>query len=471
MKQLAPLPDFPVRLRPQIFLGFDPAIGEPRWTHDRDSVGIVGPSGYGKTSGLLIPALLHWSGPAVVVSTRGDVLQQTGNHRARLGSSLGGKVLVYDPLHSESYGSIRWTPLAGCDDPSVCYRRVNELTAAAGAGLEDGSHWSDGAADILRPLLHAAALTGEPLSKVRRWLATQELKEPIELLKRQAGVSEAALLWADDLAGMAKIGDRERGSFYTVAKRSIKAVAEPTILKSTITSDLDLDSFLTSKSTLYVVSPTHIQKALAPLIAGLIGAITDRAAEVAAAQGGRLRDPLLLMLDEVSNTAPVDDLSGLTSEFGGRGVNTVWATQTLDRMRARYGDQEASAILGSSTAKIIYGGLSNDADLRNFSSWEGEQREVQTTVYGGGQVSNKLAPAPAGGITDERDTNRQHSLSSIYRPVLPVEALRRVPRGEALLWYQSDPVLRVETRPATFVPSYARLAGYTPEAAEDRGPS
>ena len=465
MKTFTPLPDFPVNPKSSMFLGIDPLTGLPCWTGPRDSVGIVGPPGSGKTSGIITPGLLHWSGPAVVASTRGDVLKATGDHRRRLAEPLGGEVSVYDPMISESVGSIQWTPLDGCQNPSICYRRVAEMvtTAAASSGVEDSSHWADGAADILRPLMHIAALTGRPLSQVRRWLATQEMREPVELLKRQPGVSEAALLWADDLGGMSRIGERERGSFYSVAKRSIKAVAEPTILASTAVSDLDIDRFLATKSTLYIVSPTHIQDVLAPMIAGLVGAVTERAAELAAAQGGRLNDPLLMLLDEVANIAPIKNLSGLTSEYGGRGINTVWATQTLDRLRARYGTEEAAAILGASTAKLIFGGLSNDADLRNFSSWEGERRETQTTTYGGGDVPRDLAPVPAGGITDRADTNRQHSIGTIYRPTLPIEALRRVPPGEALLWYQSDPVLRVETRPAGLVPSYARLAGYTPQ--------
>ena len=459
MKVFDPLPAFQVRQRPQIFLGIDPSSVTPCWTQRRDSVGLVGPPGYGKTSGVIIPALMHWSGPAVVTSTRGDVLQATGDHRRRVAADLGGDVYVYDPLGSEGVGSIRWTPLAGCDDPTVVYRRVAEMTSTAGAGMADGDHWRTGAARIMRGVFFAAATGGRPLSEVRRWLARQDTEEPADLL-RAAG--PAAHLWADDLASTKLLGDRERSSFYSVALRTLEAVAEPRILASTEASDLDIDGFLRGSSTLYIVGPSHYQDALAPLIAGLVAAIADRASELAAQQGGQLQNPLLLALDEVSNIAPIRGLSGLTSEGGGRGINTLWATQTLDRLRARYGAEEAAAILGSSTAKLIFGGLSNEQDLKNFSSWEGEYREVQTTVYGGGDIPRELAPAPAGGLTDPRDTSRQHSQSMMYRPVLPIEAIRQMPPGEALLWYQSDPALRLDTRPAGTVPEYAALAGYTP---------
>src|SRR5262249_46190726 len=78
---------FTVEPRRQVYLGLDPNDGHKRcWAGPEDSVGIVGPPRYGKTSGLIVPALMGWDGPAVVTSTRGDLLAFCGGWRQRLAS-------------------------------------------------------------------------------------------------------------------------------------------------------------------------------------------------------------------------------------------------------------------------------------------------------------------------------------------------------------------------------------------------
>lgn len=134
----------PVRLRPEhrVYLGLDPNDGYKRvWSGRSDSVGVVGPPRYGKTSGIILPALLYWDGPVVCTSTRGDILRFCGDWRRRVAAEHGGTVHVYDPFGSEGLGALRWSPLADCADPGVCYRRVQAMTAVAGTGISDGEDW------------------------------------------------------------------------------------------------------------------------------------------------------------------------------------------------------------------------------------------------------------------------------------------------------------------------------------------
>ncbi|RNL80728.1 type IV secretory system conjugative DNA transfer family protein [Halostreptopolyspora alba] len=467
------------KIRPErrVYLGQDPHDGHvPLWSAPRDSVAVVGPPGYGKTSGVLIPALLHWDGPAVVTSTRSDLVQATGDHRRAVATSgpFNGAVHIYDPLEAEGYGSLRWSPAAGCANASVCYRRVQAMTSTIGSGVSDGEHWRSGAALILRGLLHAAALAQAPMTHVRRWIAHQATEEPAGIIRAHPA-TEAAHDFADDLEGLALIGERERGSFYSMARTTLDLMADPRVRASAAAIDLDIDQFLTSKSTLYVVGPNHYQAAIAPLIVALVDAIAQRAAELAAAQGGRLDPPLLLALDEVANIAPLDSLPSLVSEGGGRGITTVWAAQSLAQMRQRYGADGAQAILTASTAKLIYGAMSSDQDLRNVSAWAGETRVPEITHHGattgGYPIPDRAVPpasptttrtAEVGGVGLPTDQARQHSVSGTYRPALPTEAIQMLPPGQAWLFYGSETPLEVSTPPAGTLPAYRDAAGYTP---------
>lgn len=60
------------------------------------------------------------------------------------------------------------------------------------------------------------------------------------------------------------------------------------------------------------------------------------------------------------------------------------------------------------------------------------------------------------------DAERQYSLSPVYRPALPIEAIQRMPPWHAWLWWQSEPPLHVETRPAGLIEEYQQVSGYTP---------
>jgi len=453
-----PMAPFTVDRRQQIFLGVDVETGKRAWSDGEASVGVVGPPRSGKTSGLLIAALMYWDGAAVVASTRGDILRAVGDRRRALADPSGGGVYIYDPTGSEpGVTSLHWSALAGCEDAEWTYRQVHAMTGSAGRGISDGDHWTGGAADILRPYFHAAAIAKKGMRDVRTWLSRQELDEPADILVDHG--SEAAF-WGEDLRSLRLIGERERGSYFSVARRAIAATSSPKVLAFSDRSDLDVDRFLATGSTLFIVGPSRHQAALSPMIVGLVNSIAERASEIAARHGGRLRRPLLLALDEVANTAPMD-LGPLVSEGGGRGILTLWTAQNLAQLRARYGDHGAEAILSASTVKVTYGGLVGDSDV--FSSWAGEAREASTTYHGASSGAVRAGSDPTGAAAERAQMSREHSVSTIYRPLLPSSEIRRTPPGYAYLWYRSEPHRLVMTPPALMLEPYRALAGYTPD--------
>ena len=427
----------PIEDRP--FLGWHQ--GKMVFNTNEDSVGIVGPPRYGKTSGIIIPALLTWSGPAVSTSTRADVVSFVRERREQIASDFGGTTYVYDPFGSDpNYTSVRWSPLTGCEKSDVCYRRVAAMTAVAGGGIQDADHWRTGAAQLLRAYFHAAALEHLPLLEVRRWLGSQEVRIPAAIIRGRVG---AADMWADDLEAVKSLGDRERGSFYQVARSALDATAEPKVLASCAADDLNVRQFLLTCSSLFIIGPSHYQQAIAPLVAGLVDSIAQTAAELAAEFGGRLDPPLLLALDEVANIAPLQSLPALVSEGGGRGIITMWAVQSLAQLRARYGVDVQDAILAATSAKLIFGGISNGQDLSNISAWAGEElvRMRSQSVAGGGSGPGPGPQAASGG-------GMQMGVSEQYRPALPIHLIQQLPPGKAWLFYRSDRHLEIEARPA-----------------------
>lgn len=105
-------------------------------------VAVVAPTRSGKTTRCVIPWLLEHRGPAIVTSTKTDVLASTATYRERHG-----KVLVWNPFGRESVG---WTPLEGCDDWSSPLQRAQWLADAIQEGeSEVAQYWRGEAAKLL----------------------------------------------------------------------------------------------------------------------------------------------------------------------------------------------------------------------------------------------------------------------------------------------------------------------------------
>jgi type IV secretion system protein VirD4 len=382
-------------------------------THE-DSVGIIGPPRVGKTAGLLIPQAAMWGGALVSTSTKPDVLRATAARRLELAELHGGSVYVYAPTATgrvEGLQPIRWSPLAGCRDPRVAALRVDTLVTVADVGrnVENADHWRAGAARILRGYFLAAAhhpTQPGDFAVVRRWLSLHEFREPVTIL---LGLGTAGgQQWADDLIGIAeRTNDKERSSFFAAAATALKATALPTVLESCSATDLDPAEFIRTRSTLYIVSASEHQAAVAPLISALIeslvvtayhlheahpptrngwletltAAVARARRQPAAATTEPVRPPrLLLQLDELTNIAPLPSLESIISQGAGQGVLPSWAIQSLAQLRNRYGADAAEAILSATRCKLVFGGLADGPTLDHLSRMVGDH-QVATRSY------------------------------------------------------------------------------------------
>jgi type IV secretion system protein VirD4 len=390
-----------------------------------DSVGVVGPPRAGKTAGVLIPQLLLWGGPAISASTKPDVMRATAGRRWQLADRLAGRVYVYAPTETglvEGVRPMRWSPLAGCADPRIATLRVEALVATASRGVELPDHWRTGASRILRPYFLAAAhhpVRAGDFVVVREWLARRELNEPLEILSSFR--NWAGDQWAGELRGVMETPPRELGSFFSAASGALRSTADPQVLRSTTGTDFDPVEFLLTRSTLYIVSPTGHQEAVAPLISAFIESIITTAYDLH--RDGRMDGRLLASLDELANIAPLPHLGSTISQGGGQGVVVSWAVQSLAQLRHRYGEHEAEAIWAASRVKLVFGGLSDTPALQSISELVGQH-----------QVRTRTKSYSVSGSHWTRGWE--------WRPRLSVAELYGLPPGWALLLYhEASPYL------------------------------
>ena len=129
---------------------------------------VVAPPRAGKSSGFVVPWLLDHDGPALVLSTKRDIYDATAPYRRSLG-----RVWVYDPFGDGERGLHAAVPARSWPG---AIRAGEALASAAHPDSSNAANefWDKEAASMLAPLLHAAAISGESMSELVRWLDARD---------------------------------------------------------------------------------------------------------------------------------------------------------------------------------------------------------------------------------------------------------------------------------------------------------
>ncbi|MBV8529382.1 MAG: type IV secretory system conjugative DNA transfer family protein [Candidatus Dormibacteraeota bacterium] len=405
-------------------------------TERETSVLVVGPTRSGKTTCLVVPNLLEWRGPAVVTSTKGELLALTAAHRQRRGP-----VFVYDPTGetAEQYASVSWSPLVGCEDLDRAWMVAAWLCAGLQQGTSRGdndwAHWAESGKLLIAPLLFAAASTGLTVVDVHIWIHGFDLITPSGLLDEI--VHDPDNPRADDasraltmVASIDQRPERERGTVFSTVMRIFNVFNERAVAASAMTSRFEPRTFLERNGTLYLCTPRLAPERIASLFVGILMTVVTEAYAVAeASPHGRLRSDLGLFLDELANVVPIEDLPALASLGAGRGVLLLSIVQDLSQLRARYGPDRAHSILNNHPAKLILPGISDPETVDLLSRLVGRHAvtDVQVSRGGDGHVSRSYSI-------------RNDNLAT-------PDALRQLDAVTAVALYRGRPPILVRLRP------------------------
>ena len=368
---------------------------------------VVSPPRVGKSSGYVIPWLLDHDGPALALSTKLDTYNATAPYRRSLG-----RVWVYDPFGDGP--SAGFSPLVPARTWSGALRAGEALASAAHPDQANAANefWDKEAASMLAPLLYAAALAGEGMDEVVRWLDARDFQGALSVLKR-AGASAAS----DQLEGVGRRDERNRETTVMSALNLLRAYRYPQVA-SCASSDLTPELFLDGKAnTIYVVAAEHDQEILRPVILALIAAMYQ-AAIVKARKSGALDPRFFVILDEAANIAPVRNLASWLSQCGDHGIVIATLWQSIAQIDHRYGRAARDAICAASTAQVFLPPLADPTTVGYLTELLGEE-----------SVANASTST---GIS-------RHTLTVAHQKAGPAPWLRQIARGQAFLLYRDLP--------------------------------
>ncbi|MEU6116071.1 TraM recognition domain-containing protein [Streptomyces sp. NPDC047117] len=362
----------------------------------------------GKSTGVAVPRTLRARGPVILTSNKADVYTVTKAERERVGT-----VWTFDPQGiAHTPRTMWWDMLAEASTIEGAMRLAGHFVGAVNDDASKKDFWISAAQNTLTALLHAANRGQRQVTELLGWLADPADRTPIDLLNDAQMPALAAQLQSTIQGAV-----ETRDGIFETARQCVSCLLDPRI-SAWVTPDPGVAQFspqrhALSRDTLYLLSKDGGGSA-----AGVIAALADsvmRAGAVAAErQGGRLDPPMTAVLDEAANVCRISDLPDLYSHFGSRGINVVTLLQSYRQGSRVWGDAGMDALWSAATIKMLGAGL-DDADfVEKVSKLVGEH-DVSTVS-----------------ISRSKD-GRTRSTSYRQERVMPVDRIRALPKGTALL--------------------------------------
>jgi len=385
---------------------------------------IVAPPRGGKTA-WLASRVLKAPGAVVVTSTKTDLYLVTHGLR----TSNGARAWVFNP---EGLGDVpsnfRWSPVAGCEDPEVALDRAAYLLSGSpGAkGVTNRSFWEGNTNETLRAYLHAAALAGLSMRHVWEWSSNPADLTAVKILNTHPKAADG---WAGKLAQTLQQPRETRDNIFQTLSLALAFMANPKVAATMQLdpgeSGFDIDEFLTSSDTLYLLGASKANNSVAPLFTAFTGALFERAKWISQSRpGGRLDPPVTFALDEAALICPVP-LEQWTADAGGRGIPLLIAVQNFHQLYVRYGRDAGKVIYDNCAVKLILGGSTVTESLEDISKLCGTRQVVRASV------------------SRNADGSTSTHKNTVREPVMPEDAIRRLPQGRALVIHRSTPAVLV----------------------------
>ncbi|MFI7643429.1 type IV secretory system conjugative DNA transfer family protein [Nonomuraea sp. NPDC049400] len=328
----------------------------------------------GKTTTIIAQSAIRAPGAAVVTSIRPDALTTTAAPRRARGT-----LWVFDPQqichHPQEFW---WDILKAARTVEGARRLASHFITTSFSANERGNYWALAAGNLLANLFHAAATSGATVHQVLEWLAHPAEQDPIDALRAAAAVGMAG-----QLEHTVSLPPETRGGVYDTAAQTVACLLDPEINRWITPTPgkpvFDPTGFVASTDTLYLFSKKG-RNGAAPLVAALADTVLQAGIAAAERVGGRTDPPLLVVLDEAANVAPIEDLPDLYSFLGGTGIPVITILQSYQQGVRVWGSPGMDALWSASTVKIIGAGIDDADHAEKISRLVGHHKVIESSV-------------------------------------------------------------------------------------------
>jgi type IV secretion system protein VirD4 len=310
------------------------------------SIITIAPPGSGKTQCNVLPNLLRWPGPAVVLDVKGEIYDKTSAWRA----ANVGPVIKFSPLDPQR--SAKFNPLTGIRRESFfLWEDARFLADMMIVPKAKEAFWEDKAKEVLTAIIADVAFWNSPAERtMAKVLSLVNRSGWNEFLDRMRKNPELQTM-RDEGANLAQMDPRTLDGALQTAKANLSAWVGERIAQATQRSDWNpLDLRAGTNPTLYVcVKPNEIEAYLSLLRVVIAQHIRVLCAELP--PEGPMAAPILFVLDELPrlrHMPPVEEALEVGRQYGIR----LWMfAQNVGQMTTAY--PNGDAMMGSCAVRTF----------------------------------------------------------------------------------------------------------------------
>ncbi len=423
------------------------------WLGSERHIYVLGPSRSGKTVSVVIPCVVEAPGFVLATSTRGDIIKTTRYLRelgvkdrvrgAEFGGRGPGSTHIFDPEgvasnDPETRHNMRWTPLQGCDDPTVAMRRAQTMVAIAGlGGGTNNAEWGVSSAQYVQAMLYAAAIADLTINDCFRWSQSADAAQEAADLIRKYTPEREMYRWAAVLNALLHEDPKQQSNEWFGVKNAFAILADPNVrarmnLSPSDPRLIDPKRMVLRGDTVYVLSNPRKDGDTAGnagifvslLLDTFQEACQDLAFDRASGSRGKIEPPARFVLDELSNIEKWPALRNAITQGGGNGYQLVIVEQSRKQMAddKHYG-QAVEATVWENCHRIMLKGTSDEETLKWWISLIGSHQRIRR------ESSWNPGQGPLGGVSTRHE--REESVTQSEIDLLPDGTALVAPLGQA----------------------------------------
>lgn len=309
---------------------------------------VFGGSGTGKTACYIKPNILQKLGSYVITDPKGELYRDTSKYLANAGYDV--KVLnLVDPEYSN-----RYNPLAHIRDYADVDIIAHTIVAGGegdGGGKSSDPFWDNTAKMLLKACIYyvISVLPEEErnlsscLNIVRAGGADEKIFDDLfvgELKPEHPGRKE--------YEGIRVGADKTKQSIAISLVSKLSHFDSPSMQRLTTSNDIDFEQLGEKKTAIYVISPDS-HSTYNYILTIFYGQLLQRLYAQADRNGGALKQPTYLLLDEFANIGKIPDFNQKLSTSRSRLISMSIIVQSLDQLVDLYKDLHENIISNCDT--------------------------------------------------------------------------------------------------------------------------
>lgn len=328
-----------------------PGPEEPLWSTSEGHLMTLGPTGSGKGRSSILPALLSYEGPAIVIDPKGEACAVTARQRALLGP-----VVRLDPYRicTETPDSLNPFDLVSYAGMGVTEAALLLADLLAPPTFSKDPFWDVRAVSLLSALIEVVLTTGDVGDRhpghLRTMLMADDLVYSLAVLLDTGRAPKGSYAY-EEISQFLQLPEREtRPSVQATVTQHTVLLGDPAVASGLSRTTFDLGAVRTGEPmTIYLVLPPSKLRSHARLLRLWVATLL----RVLMARTVRPHVPTLFLLDETAQLGTMDDLVTAMTLLRGYGVR-VWSFwQDLQQVQRLYPNDWQTMVSNAAALQVL----------------------------------------------------------------------------------------------------------------------